>query len=145
VAPDRAHAGREGYSSAGDEETIEDEPMNEQQGQKRSAREKMSEGIRQGIGVLSAFKDALEETIQEARERGDLSSDRAKGVMKDALAKAQSAADDARERFDFVQQKEFDRLRETVEELRARLAALEEQVLAPGSSTADEAPDAGAP
>jgi len=119
--------------------------MNEQQGQKRSAREKMSEGIRQGIGVLSAFKDALEETIQEARERGDLSSDRAKGVMKDALAKAQSAADDARERFDFVQQKEFDRLRETVEELRERLAALEEQVLAPGSSTADEAPDAGAP
>lgn len=41
---------------------------------KKSAREQVSDGIRQGIGVLSAFKDALEETINEARERGDLSS-----------------------------------------------------------------------
>ena len=52
----------------------------------------MEDGIKQGIGVLSAFRDALEETIQEARDRGDLSADRAKGVMKEALDRAQAAA-----------------------------------------------------
>ncbi|MSR19466.1 MAG: hypothetical protein EXR91_00595 [Gemmatimonadetes bacterium] len=36
----------------------------------RGSRQKMGDGIKQGLGVLSAFKDALEETIQEARERG---------------------------------------------------------------------------
>ena len=79
--------------------------------EKKSARAKVSDGIRQGIGVLSAFKDALEETINEARERGDLSSDRAKEVMKSALHRAQEAAEGARERLDFVTQKEFDALR----------------------------------
>jgi polyhydroxyalkanoate synthesis regulator phasin len=91
----------------------------------RDAREKVSEGIRQGIGVLSAFKEALEETIQEARDRGDLSADRAKQVMKEALDRAQSAAGDARDRFDFVHQSELDALREEVEVLRARIAVLE--------------------
>lgn len=108
----------------------------EQQEQKRSTRAKMSDGIRQGIGVLSAFKDALEETIQEARDRGDLSSERAKELMKDALARAQSAADDARERLDFVQQKEFDQLKDTVEELRDRLGVLETRVPPTGPSAA---------
>ncbi len=41
----------------------------------RGSRQKMGDGIKQGLGVLSAFKDALEETIQEAGERGDLSTD----------------------------------------------------------------------
>ena len=91
----------------------------------KSAREKVSEGIRQGIGVLSAFRDALEETINEAKERGDLSPDRAKQVMSDALHKAQEAAGGARERLDFVAQKEFDALRAEVERLRARVQILE--------------------
>jgi polyhydroxyalkanoate synthesis regulator phasin len=96
--------------------------------EKKSARAKVSDGIRQGIGVLSAFKDALEETIQEARDRGDLSSERAKQVMKDALGRAQTAAEGARERFDFVNQAEFDQLTVTVAELRKRLDALEARV-----------------
>jgi polyhydroxyalkanoate synthesis regulator phasin len=75
--------------------------------------------------VLSAFKEALEETIQEAKDRGDLSSDRAKQVMKDALERAQAAAEDARERLDFVRQSEFDALRAEVAALRARVDALE--------------------
>ena len=87
----------------------------------RSAREKVSEGIRQGIGVLSAFKDALEETINEARERGDLSPERAKEVMSGALHRAQEAAGEAKEKLDFVSQKEFDDLRGAVEGLRARM------------------------
>ncbi len=96
--------------------------------ERRGARRRMSDGIKEGIGVLSAFKDALEETIQEARERGDFSSDRAKGVMKDALGKAQAAASGARERLDFANQGEMDTLEETVAALRTRVAALEERV-----------------
>lgn len=94
--------------------------------QKTGTKEKVSEGIRQGIGVLSAFKEALEETIHEARERGDLSADRAKQVMKDALDKAQAAAGDAKGRFDFVHQSEIEALRAEVAELRTRLEALEQ-------------------
>ncbi len=101
--------------------------------QKKSARDKVSDGIKQGIGVLSAFKDALEETIQEARERGDLSSERAKVVMKSALERAQGAAEGARERLDFVSQKEFDGLKEAVDAIRDRVKALETSVR-PGRS-----------
>lgn len=92
---------------------------------KKSAREKVSDGIKQGIGVLSAFRDALEETINEARERGDLSTDRAKEVMKSALHKAQEAAEGAKERLDFVAQKDFEALSEAVESIRDRVTALE--------------------
>ena len=100
----------------------EDNTNDEQQ---RTARAKVSDGIKQGIGVLSAFKDALEETINEARERGDLSSDKAKDVMKTALNKAQEAAEGARERLDFVSQKEFDTLGQAVDAVRDRVSALE--------------------
>jgi len=93
--------------------------------EKKSTRAKVSDGIKQGIGVLSAFKDALEETINEARERGDLSADRAKSVMKSALSRAQEAAEGARERLDFVSQKEFDTLADTVESIKERVSALE--------------------
>lgn len=91
----------------------------------RGPRQKMGEGIRSGIGVLSAFKDALEETIQEAKDRGDLSSERAKEVVKEALNRAQTAASGARERLDFVNQAEFEALASEVEALRERVAALE--------------------
>lgn len=98
---------------------------------RKKPREKVSDGIRQGIGVLSAFKDALEETIQEARDRGDLSTDRAKEVMKSALQKAQSAAGNARERFDFVTQSELEDLESQVADLRTRVERLERR---PGTS-----------
>jgi polyhydroxyalkanoate synthesis regulator phasin len=104
--------------------------------ERKSAREKVSDGITQGIGVLSAFKDALEETINEARERGDLSSDRAKEAMKGALSRAQEAAEGARERLDFVTQRDFDALGDVVEGIRARVAALEDRF---GGSAGDPA------
>jgi polyhydroxyalkanoate synthesis regulator phasin len=90
----------------------------------------MSDGIKQGIGVLSAFKDALEETIQEARERGDLSTERAKSVMKDALGRAQSAASGAREKLDFAHQGEVEALRAEVRTLQERIEVLEGRVSA---------------
>ncbi len=93
----------------------------------KGKREGFRDGIRQGMGVLSAFKEAIEETISEARERGDLRPERAKEVMRDALDKAQAAAGQARERFDFVTQADFDRLRERVAHLAARVAELDGQ------------------
>lgn len=100
--------------------------MNDETGnRKQGPKERVSEGIRQGIGILSAFKEALEETIQEARDRGDLSADRAKQVMKDALDRAQAAADDAKERLDFAHQSELEALRAEVSALRLRVEALE--------------------
>ena len=96
-----------------------------------------SDGIRQGLGVLSALKDALEETIREARERGDLAPERAKEAVRSAMAKAQQAAGEARERFDFVPRAEYDRLREQVEEVRVRLENLERRTAqGPGAGEA---------
>jgi polyhydroxyalkanoate synthesis regulator phasin len=92
---------------------------------KKGTRAKVSDGIRQGIGVLSAFKDAIEETIAEARDRGDLSKDRAREVMKSALHKAQEAAGEARERLDFVTQGEHEALADAVEKVRERVSAIE--------------------
>jgi polyhydroxyalkanoate synthesis regulator phasin len=100
---------------------------------KKSARAKVSGGIRQGIGVLSAVKDALEETINEARERGDLSTDRAREVMKTALHKAHEAAEGAKERLDLVNQKEFDALREVVDDIKTRVSDLETRVRRQGA------------
>lgn len=82
-----------------------------------------SEGVRQGLGVLSAFKEAIEETLSEARERGDLSPERARTAMKGALHRAQEVAGDARERLDLVNRKEFEALRDRVEELWRRVEA----------------------
>jgi polyhydroxyalkanoate synthesis regulator phasin len=110
--------------------------------EKKGARAKVSDGIKQGIGVLSAFKDALEETINEARERGDLSAERAKEVMKDALSRAQEAAGGAKERLDFVTQREFDALGDVVEGIRGRVAALEDRLgRSTGDTPAEEEPE----
>lgn len=91
----------------------------------RNARERMSDGWNRGLGILSAFKEALEETISEARERGDLSVDKAREAMKGAMDKAREATSDARERFDFVGQAEFDALVKRVQELEERLGKRE--------------------
>jgi polyhydroxyalkanoate synthesis regulator phasin len=111
--------------------------------ERRSTRDKVSDGIKQGIGVLSAFKDALEETITEAKERGDLSPDRAKEVMKSALHRAQEAAEGARERLDFVAQKEFDALADAVDALKLRVDALEGRIS--GKAAAAPPPEDGDP
>ena len=90
----------------------------------------MSDGIKQGIGVLSAFKEAIEETIQDARDRGDLSTERAKGVMKDALERAQAAASGAKEKLDFVNHTELEAVRAELGALRNRVEVLEHRLSA---------------
>lgn len=81
----------------------------------------IGEGIRSGIGILNAFREAVEETVQEVVDRGDLKPDRAKQAVKDAAHRMQEVFDDARERLDFVPRAEFDALREEVEALRRRV------------------------
>jgi polyhydroxyalkanoate synthesis regulator phasin len=102
---------------------VDEQQQVPQQGQGR--RISIGEGIRNGIGVLSAFKEAIEETIQEASARGDLSPDRAKQFMGDALHRVQETVVDVRDRLDVVPRKEFDALHAEVAELRRRLDALE--------------------
>jgi polyhydroxyalkanoate synthesis regulator phasin len=94
----------------------------------------IGEGIRSGIGMLTAFKEAIEETIQEAGERGDLSPERAKHFLGGALHRAQETVGDVRDRLDFVPRREFEALLLEVEELQRRLDALEGR----GGAAADE-------
>ena len=85
-------------------------------------------GIRYGLGMLAAMKDAIEETLKEAKERGDLTPERAKQVMRTTLEKAQEKAGEAREALDFVKQKEFTLLKELVDRLDTRVNDIEQKV-----------------
>jgi polyhydroxyalkanoate synthesis regulator phasin len=85
----------------------------------------IGEGIRTGIGMLTAFKEAIEETLAEAAERGDLSPERAREVVRDAAGLVQSSFGEARERLDLVPRREFDMLRSEFLDLRRRIERLE--------------------
>ncbi|MGH7459048.1 MAG: hypothetical protein ACREKN_08240 [Longimicrobiaceae bacterium] len=100
--------------------------MNEERaGPEKRAGARLGEGIRAGIGVLTAVKEAIEETIQEAVDRGDLNPERAKSAVRDATRRARDGLGEVRERLDLVQRREFDLLRAEVAEMRARLDRLE--------------------
>ena len=83
------------------------------------------EGFRAWLGVLDAFKEAIEETIEEVRQRGAPSPERAREAMRSTMKRAQAAMGEARERLDLVPRREFDALREEVAELRRRVSDLE--------------------
>ena len=85
----------------------------------------IGEGLRAGIGILTAFKEAIEETIDEAAARNDLRPERAKEALTGALSRAQGAFDDVRERLEVVPRREFEALRLELEELPRRVERLE--------------------
>jgi polyhydroxyalkanoate synthesis regulator phasin len=85
----------------------------------------IGDGIRAGIGILSSFKDAVEETLQEAVDRGDLSPERARRAMRDTVQRVQGTMDEAREKFEFISRKEHDELQAEVAALRGRIEMLE--------------------
>lgn len=95
----------------------------------------VSDGIQQGLAVLSALKEVLEETLRETRDRGEASTERAKEALRSAAARAQDAAGEARERFNLVSRTDFERLQERVEELDRRLKNLEGAAQVPGAGT----------
>ncbi|HET7230570.1 MAG TPA: hypothetical protein VFJ16_11245 [Longimicrobium sp.] len=88
-------------------------------------RTSIGEGLRASIGILAAFKDAIEETIEEAVQKNDLNPDRAKTALSGALDRAQGVFEEVRERVDVVPRREFDALKAEVDELRRRLDRLD--------------------
>ena len=84
----------------------------------KSTRKRAEDGIRQGVGALLAFKEA----VQEFFESEDLQVDRAKQVMNDAIESAQAVASNARKGLESVNRAEFDALKE-------RVVVLEQSVL----------------
>lgn len=97
----------------------------------------IGEGLRAGIGILTAFKEAVEETFQEAVNRGDMKPDRASAAVQDAMRRAQEAFGDVRERLDVVPRKEFDELRAELEAVRVEMAELRARMGTMESSGAD--------
>jgi polyhydroxyalkanoate synthesis regulator phasin len=87
------------------------------------------------MGAITAFKDAIGETLADARERGDLTTDRAREVIERAVERAREGTAEARDRFDFVSRQEFDALRLRVDALEARLSGQE-----PASPSSPEEP-----
>lgn len=83
------------------------------------------EGIRAGLGILSALKDAIEETVEDMLDRGELSQERAREAVRTTMDRAQEAFEDARSRFDFVLRSELDDALDDVRELRRRVERLE--------------------
>jgi polyhydroxyalkanoate synthesis regulator phasin len=110
--------------------------MSEEQDRGRgSVGDEVREGIRAGIGILSALKDAIEETVQDMTDRGELSQERAREAVRTTMDRAQSAFDDARVRLDFVPRREFEALKAEVADLRARLGRHETDHPAPEPGT----------
>ncbi len=95
----------------------------------------ITEGIRTGLGVLAAFRDAIEETIEEAVARGDLSPERAKNAVRDAAGRIQVSLEEVRERLDVIPRREFEALKLEVDELRRRVEALEGRATPPPALT----------
>lgn len=118
----REHEGPTGASA--ENGTAQDREGEESRGSGASGGDSGSSWSR-GLGILSAVRDALETTINEARDRGDLSPERAREIFGRAASRAREATAEARERLDLVPRSEFDALVRRVRELEDRLEALE--------------------
>ncbi len=86
-----------------------------------SDRDNPREGFSAWMGVLDAFRDAVEETIGEMRDRSEVGPERAREVVRETMRRAQEAFDEARDRLDPPTRREFEALRAEVAELRRRL------------------------
>lgn len=76
-------------------------------------------------GVFRALRDAVDETLEDIRSRGEGASDRARDAARTARERAQSSMADAREKLDLVHRRELEELQREVDALRLRVAALE--------------------
>ena len=105
--------------------TTEGEAKEEWKRGKQEAKEGIREGVRAVTGFLAALKDAIDETLRDVRDSGDLDPDKAKDAMRSTMRKAQDAMDDVKDRLDFAQRKDIDALREELAAIRVRLTDLE--------------------
>jgi len=87
------------------------------------------EGVRAVTGILGALRDAVEQTFDDLREKGDLSPERAREAARDTMRRAQEAVDEVRERLEFVPRREFEELRAEVAALRQELEAHRSQAV----------------
>ena len=76
------------------------------------------EGVRAVTGILGALRDAVEQTFDDLKQKGDLSPEKAKEAAKDTMRRAQEAVGEVRERLEFVPRRDFEELRAEVAELR---------------------------
>jgi polyhydroxyalkanoate synthesis regulator phasin len=83
---------------------------------------------REGLGILSTLREALDEVINEARDKGGINAERAREAMKVAMTRAREAAGEARERLDFATEQDVQDLRDAVSELKVRLENLERRM-----------------
>jgi polyhydroxyalkanoate synthesis regulator phasin len=83
--------------------------------------ENLREGVRTVAGIFGALKDAIEESFDDLRQRGDLSPEKAREAARSTMQRAQAEMDTMRERFDFVTRKELDALRAEVDALRMQV------------------------
>lgn len=86
--------------------------------------ENLREGVRTVAGILGALKDAVEESFDELRQRGDLSPERAREAARSTVQRAQEEMEGMRDRFDFATRRDVESLRAEIETLRAELGAL---------------------
>ena len=109
--------------------------------------ENLREGVRALTGILGAFKDAVEESFEDLRARGDLSPEAAREAARSTMKRAQEGMGDMRDRLDFVTRKEYEELRAEVDMLKQRMGMVGEQ--GPANTQATDAastpPSSGGP
>ena len=99
------------------------------------AKEGLREGVRAVTGFLAALKDAIDETLRDVRESGDLDAQRAKEAMRSTMKRAQTAMDQAIDRIDVPSRKDVDALRDELDALRLRVADLESKMGSGGTGS----------
>lgn len=97
--------------------------MTEEQKKRPDPGDAFREGVRAVTGILGALRDAVEQTFDDLKEKGDLSPERAREAARETMRRAQEAVEDVRERLEFVPRREFDALKDEVANLRAELDA----------------------
>jgi polyhydroxyalkanoate synthesis regulator phasin len=88
----------------------------------------LREGVRTVAGILGALKDAVEESFDELRQRGDLSPERAREAARSTVQRAQEEMEGLRDRLDFVSRRELEAVQADVAALRAEVASLRSQL-----------------
>lgn len=112
--------------------------MAQESGNRGEPRDTFREGVRAVTGILGALKDAIEETFEDLRDRGDLSPDRAREAARETVRRAQETAREAREVLDVVSRREFEALKAEVAALREELNKSAERGAAGASEGGEE-------